>query len=121
VIFLLFGVAFDIRVEEDEHVAGKINTICDDLSRGISPEEIGVPDHRVIDLEGHAISARLIELCDPRVTLNSERDFVELWREVQGCIRGIKEELLTGVLPVWSDSGVSSPLAALPFSPSVLI
>ena len=118
VIFLLFGVAFDIHVEEDEHVAGKINTICDDLSRGVSPEEVGVPSHRVIDLEGHAITARLIELCDPRITLNSEQDFVELWREVQGCIRGIKDELVTGVLPVWSDSGVPSPLAALLFSPS---
>jgi hypothetical protein len=110
VIFLLFGVAFDIHVEEDEHVAGKINTICDDLSRGVSPEEVGVPSHRVIDLEGHAITARLIELCDPRITLNSEQDFVELWREVQGCIRGIKDELVTGILPVWSDSGVPSPL-----------
>jgi hypothetical protein len=118
VIFLLFGVAFDIHVEEDEHVAGKINTVCDDPSRGVSPEEVGVPNHRAIDLERHAITARLIELCDPRITLNSEQDFVELWREVQECIRGIKEELVTGVLPVWADSGVPSPLAALLFSPS---
>jgi hypothetical protein len=120
-VFLLFGVAFDIHVEEDEHVAGKVNTICDDLSRGVSPEKVGVPVHRVIDLEGHAITARLIELCDPRITLDSERDFVELWREVQMCIKGIKEELVTGVLPVWADSGVPSPLAALPFSPSVFL
>jgi hypothetical protein len=121
VIFLLFGVAFDIHVEEDEHVAGKTNTICDDLSRGVSPEEVGIPHQRVIDLEGHAITARLMESCDPRITLNSERDFIELWREVQTCIRDIKNELLTSASPFWADSGVPSPLAALPFSPSVFI
>jgi hypothetical protein len=118
VIFLLFGVAFDICIEEDKYIASKINTVCVDLSRGVSPEEVGATNHRVIDLKGHAITARLIELCDPRNTLNSEQNFVELWREVQGCIRGIKEDLITGVLPVWVDSGVHSPLAALPFSPS---
>jgi hypothetical protein len=44
-----------MHVEEDEHVAGKINKICDDFSRGVSvvsPEKVGLPTERVIDLGG---------------------------------------------------------------------
>ena len=76
---------------------------------------------RAIDLAGHEITFRLLKLCDPRCKLETDRDFVLLWREIQQCIRGIKEELNSfHPLPLWADRGVPSRLAALPFSPSVV-
>lgn len=122
VVFLLFGIAFDIHVEEVTHTAGTLNVECDDMSRGVSPEAVGVPRERVIDLMGHEVSSKLLRICDPRFLLGSEESFVELWQEVQSCIRLIKEELLSPLgLPLWSDAGVLSTLAALPFAPSVNI
>jgi hypothetical protein len=119
VIFLLLSVAFDMYVEKEEHIAGEVNIACDKMSRGVSPLEVGVPEGRVIDFEGHRISSRLLVMCDPTIPLETESDFISLWKEVQDCIKGIKDELVKlPELPRWADRGVSSPLAAAPFVPS---
>lgn len=122
IIFLLFAVAFDIHVEEAEHILGVHNVECDGMSRGLAPQAVGVPADRVIELEGHEISLKVLSLCDPRVRVQSGDSFMCLWKEVQQCIRAVKEELGNlDRLPLWADKGISSPLAAKPFSPLVYI
>ena len=114
--------AFDIHVEEAEHILGVHNVECDGMSRGLSPQAVGVPADRVIELEGHEISLKVLSLCDPRVRVQSGDSFMCLWKEVQQCIRAVKEELDNlDRLPLWADEGISSPLAAKPFSPLVYI
>jgi hypothetical protein len=120
VVFLLFSVAFDIHVEEAEHILGVDNEACDDMSRDKSPEFVGVPINRIIEVEGHGVSQSLLRLCDPRALVTSGDSFVSLWGEVQRCIKEIRSELDTSEGRVLrSDAGVLSELAAAPFSPSL--
>ncbi len=65
VVFLLFSVAFDIHVEEAEHILGVHNEPCDDMSRDVSPELVGGPIDRVIEVEGHGVGHSVLRLCDP--------------------------------------------------------
>jgi hypothetical protein len=120
VVFLLFSVAFDIHVEEAEHILGVNNEPCDDMSRDVSPELVGVPIDRVIEVEGHGVCQSLLRLCDPRVLVTSGDSFLSLWAEVQRSIKEIRSELDTSEERViWSDEGVPSELAAAPYSPPI--
>ena len=62
----------------------------------------------------------LVKYCGYVTQGQSGDSFMCLWKEVQQCIRAIKEELSSlDSLPLWADEGVSSALAAKLFSPSV--
>jgi hypothetical protein len=87
------SVAFDIHVEEAEHILGVDNKACDDMSRDKSPEFVGVPINRIIEVEGHGVSQSLLRLCDPRELLTSGDSFVSLWGEVQRWTKEIRSEL----------------------------
>jgi hypothetical protein len=65
VVFLLFSVAFDIHVEEADHILGINNEPCDYMSRDVSPELVGVPIDRIIEVKGHGVCQSLLRLCDP--------------------------------------------------------
>jgi hypothetical protein len=78
VVFLLFSVAFDIHVEEAGHILGVHNEPCDDMSRDVSPELVGVPIDRVIEVEGHGVRQSFIRLFDPRVLVTSGDCFLSL-------------------------------------------
>ncbi len=120
VVFLLVCVAFDIHVAVEEHIAGVLNVACDDMSRGIAPEVVGVPLDRVVDIVGHKVSRKLLGLCDPRTVLDSRDKFVALWQEVQSCVKVIRADLVTtSALPIWADQGTDSSLAAAAFPSSL--
>ena len=92
----MLGVAFDIRVVEAEHVPGKDNVFCDALSRGSSPESLGVPANEIIHLEGDRVAGEALRLCDPTREVAGMEEFTTLWKGVSNIIDELKVKVPTG-------------------------
>ena len=87
-IWTLLCIATDINVNEVTHIPGEENEKCDRLSRrGSSAKltvaeeavEMGILNARVIEMNGDRTIMSIIELCDPRIKLESDQQFIEFW------------------------------------------
>jgi hypothetical protein len=94
-VWTLLCIAADINVREITHIPGEDNQRCDRLSRrGSNPAlsivdeaaEMGITGARVIELNGDQTIMGIIELCDPRILLESESEFVEFWTKARRVI-----------------------------------
>jgi len=95
-VYVMLGVAFDVRVVEAEHVPGKDNVFCDALSRGSSPESLGVPANEIIHLEGDRVAGEALRLCDPTREVAGMEEFTALWQGVSNIIDELKMAAPTG-------------------------
>jgi hypothetical protein len=94
-VWTLLCIATDINVKEVTHIAGADNEKCDRLSRrGASPKtsisedatDMGMPGARVLEMNGDETIMGIIELCDPRIKLDSEPQFIEFWTRARIAI-----------------------------------
>jgi hypothetical protein len=94
-VWTLLCIAADINVKEITHIAGEDNEKCDRLSRrGASPKtsiledaaDMGMPGARVLEMSGDETVMGIIELCDPRIQLDSELQFIDFWTSARVAI-----------------------------------
>ena len=82
-VFVVLGAAFNLTVEEIEHVAGVDNTIHDDLSRGRTPEQCGFTGPAVFNIGEDLEVWRLLILCDPTKSDSLTSHFAEVGEAVK--------------------------------------
>jgi hypothetical protein len=95
-VWTLLCVATDIDVNEVTHIAGKDNSNCDRLSRreqdepSISVEqmaqEMGIGGTRVLELGSQEEVMAILRMCDPKIVLVTESDFIEFWKKTRNAI-----------------------------------
>jgi hypothetical protein len=97
IVMATICVKFGIEVNDSEFISGEDNWKADDLSRSIQKgrsvkdimEDIGFGDKPVININDDPAANRLTEACRPGVGIESETEFIALWKE----IREASEEL----------------------------
>ena len=78
IIFITLCSVLDIRVEHTEHQAGVKNVICDGLSRGTTPLELGYTKNQILDINSDHVMQELLQLCDPTTDAVSHESIVTL-------------------------------------------
>ena len=86
-VHVLLGVDFRLRVTETVHVLSEDNGFHDQLSRGISPRELGVDPDLCWDLDSDDVVMGVVRLCNPLITLERMEDFTGFWREAKRLLR----------------------------------
>ena len=95
-VWTLLCVATDINVTEMTHIAGKDNSNCDRLSRREKDEpntpveqmanEMGIGTTTVLQLDSQETVMDILSMCDPRILLTSESDFIAFWQKTRSAI-----------------------------------
>jgi hypothetical protein len=94
-IWTLLCVAADVDIRETTHIPGEQNDNCDLLSRrGLHPinsvsehaQAMGIGGARVIDVPGDEEIMDLIFLCDPRMSISTDRQFTRFWTAARTII-----------------------------------
>ena len=94
-VWTLLCLAADVNVTEVTHIVGVDNTNCDFLSRkGSHPttsvaedaQRMGLGDVAVLDFFGADSTVDIVGLCNPRVKLDSEEDFIRFWVQAKTAI-----------------------------------
>jgi hypothetical protein len=88
--FALLCSDFDIRIERTEHVLGKDNQLCDDLSR-LEPASV-LRQHNITPsfTDIPAIISDVLELCNPWLPLESEFQFQSFQNEISIIARRLR-------------------------------
>jgi hypothetical protein len=124
-VWTLLCIAADINVREVTHIPGEENERCDRLSRrGLNPlisvveeaADMGITGARVIEMNEDEAIRGIIELCDPRITLKSEGEYVEFWTRARRVI----ENFITTHAPRQQSSkeevNITSPFFLSPYT-----
>ena len=97
-VWTLLCIAADVDVKEVTHIAGEDNEQCDRLSRrwdvGKTPtmsvleeaEDMGLKGVIVVDMDTDVSVRRIVELCDPKMELKSESQFIAFWMRARSAI-----------------------------------
>ena len=98
-VWTLLCVATDIDVTEMIHIAGKDNSNCDRLSRRQKyepdtpieqmAEEMGIGGTTVMEFDSQEAVMGILRMCDPRVVLASEADFIAFWTKTRSAINNL--------------------------------
>ena len=76
----------ELPVDDTEHLKGKLNVDSDDLSRGVTPRELGVPERFCFDLADNPTLVALLASFDPTVPVNLQSDLQARWAQNQAWI-----------------------------------
>jgi len=82
IAYVTIGSRYDLEVCEAVHVAGVDNVVCDRLSRGVSPTELGFGPETQLSQEDRAMAMMALELCDPTVTCEDIEDLAPFYGRV---------------------------------------
>ena len=129
-VWTLLCVATDVDVNEVTHIAGKDNLNCDRLSRreqdepSISveqmAEEMGIGGTRVLEMGSHEEVMNILRMCDPKIVLVTESDFIDFWKRTRNAISDFLTLYPTSPIPPYDDvayreEGTTNPVSfALP-------
>jgi hypothetical protein len=69
--FSIFAVNVAAAILETEYVPSKLNVVCDGLSRGIPPSELGLDAGLWVHLSDMGPVVQYIRSCDPRLPLTT--------------------------------------------------
>ena len=102
-IWTLLCVYANIDIAEAIHIPGKENGLCDRLSRrrgSSQPVEsearsMGLGKARVIDMQEDSQVIALLTMCDPKVVLSSDKEFVDFWCSARRVVEFIVTPHLT--------------------------
>jgi hypothetical protein len=83
IMFIATCIKFNIEVVTVEHVAGVDNVICDHLSRGIAPTDLGYHEN-ILTRDEYAIVC--MSLADPTIPMTSMTDVFNLWNNTNKII-----------------------------------
>jgi len=79
-LFMRITSVFGMRINFADHLAGERNTVCDALSRGVTPQELGFIDESITSVEEFTWIGKFLDLCNPtQELLDSEKDFISFW------------------------------------------
>ena len=79
-LYVALGLKFNIRLDKQIFVLGVDNTVCDRLSRGTHPKDLGFLENQYSDDEDPHIT-RLLSLCKPLFVETQSYDLVTQWVE----------------------------------------
>jgi hypothetical protein len=94
-MWILLCVATEIDVREVIHISGVDNVNCDRLSRRGSDatlsleeeaHEMGLGGTTVVEMNGNDSVMEILRLCDPKISLTSELDFICFWKRARNAI-----------------------------------
>jgi hypothetical protein len=97
-IWTLLCINADVDVKEVTHIPGEDNKQCDRLSRrwdvGKTPnmtvseeaEDMGLGRVEEVEMDLDPSVRGIVELCDPRVELSSESQFISFWMKARSAI-----------------------------------
>jgi len=90
---MLLATQCDLHAGESEHCAGSSHTWCDDLSRGITPRELGIPENLCFDFAADPLSSEVLRLCNPHPDLEivDGDTFWLFWGEARSLASLIKQ------------------------------
>jgi hypothetical protein len=82
IAYVAIGSRYDLEVCDAVHVAGVDNVVCDQLSRGKVPEDLGFgPETHLKEDEWTAAMAAL-ELCDPTIPCDDVEELAPFYGRV---------------------------------------
>ena len=82
IAYVALGLKHNLRLNDTMFIKGVDNKVCDALSRGTHPRELGFDGSLYSDDNDSTIS-RLLELCAPSDRLTQSHDFVTKWVEAE--------------------------------------
>jgi hypothetical protein len=94
-VWTLLCVAAEIHVKEVIHIPGDDNVNCDRLSRrGSEPTltlkqeaaKIGLEGVEVVEMDDSGVVTKILKLCDPKISLKSEQEFIAFWMRARSAI-----------------------------------
>jgi hypothetical protein len=72
-----------LRVNETIHIPGEFNIICDQLSRGVRPEDLGYCNAHIMVINDYPFLKNCLMLCSPLEPLYDNLDlFTAFWNKV---------------------------------------
>jgi len=90
-VHILAAVQFELYIGEAEHIEGIRHVWCDGLSRGKTPEELGIPVDRWFNMASDLTLMEILTECDPRPEheIVDESTFFEFWRSVRRLLSNL--------------------------------
>jgi hypothetical protein len=89
IVYVALGSRYDMAVNEAEHIAGEENGVCDRLSRGTAPRELGFgPNVELAEGDRLAVLAAL-ELCNPAEPLETLANLGVFYGVVDNFVEGL--------------------------------
>jgi hypothetical protein len=85
---VMLSTSFGLDIVESEHVAGVLNVVCDDLSRGRSPADLGW-EGRVCEIRNDEWMMELVGLCDPMSKVETAEQFSVFWAAINCWIKKV--------------------------------
>jgi hypothetical protein len=85
IMYTITGIDFDIDVCETEHVPGVKNVVCDQLSRGVAPTQLGFENNGVILPQDDYVDSCLC-LCNPLLELSTHTEVCDLWKTTKNIL-----------------------------------
>jgi hypothetical protein len=117
-------------VNEVAHIAGEDNSNCDRLSRREQDEpsitvdqmaeEMGIGGTRVLELGSQKEVLNILRMCDSKIALVTESDFIVFWKRTRNAISDFLTLYPTSPIPPYDDvlcreEGTTNPVPfALP-------
>jgi hypothetical protein len=92
IVFILLMISTGTEIVSQHHIPGENNWRCDGLSRpslGKTAEELGLSGVRILSLTDDPDMAEILQLCDPRRSIDSEGDFSSFWRRVNDVVQRV--------------------------------
>ena len=72
-----------LRINETIHIPGEFNLICDQLSRGSRPVDLGYSDSQIVDINDYPPLVNCLTLCSPLLSIYDDlNSFTSFWNEV---------------------------------------
>ena len=82
IVYVAMGLKHNLRLDDTMFIKGVDNKVCDALSRGTHPRDLGFDDSLYSDKEDDVIQ-RLLLLCAPSDLRPQSHDFVSKWVEAE--------------------------------------
>jgi hypothetical protein len=79
-MYIISGIEYNTEVVSVEHVPGTDNVVCDQLSRGVSPHDLGYNDSVLVADE---FTNRCFTLANPLLPLLNSHDICTLWNDTK--------------------------------------
>ena len=89
VVYMLLAVHTNVSVEAWEHIPGHLHVVCDALSRGVKPEELGFGASVIFRHGQDDVVDQLIAMCNPigLASVRNEDDILSLWCDIRNLLR----------------------------------
>jgi len=90
-VYMFLAMQYNMHVGESEHCEGKSHIWCDSLSRGITPQALGIPDDRCYDFSRDRVAMDMVHLCNPRPDheIMDEQSFWAFWSEARTLVASV--------------------------------